>query len=63
MKSVGVVGEMYDLGGGSSVYHTSRLQRQFRDINVAKSHIMVSPSVLAVIGGSLFGLDHNVSLL
>jgi len=62
-KSVGVVGEMYELGGGSSVYHSSRLQRQFRDVNVARSHIMVSRSVLAVIGGSLFGLDHNVSLL
>lgn len=57
MKSVGVVGQMYDLGGGTSVYRTSALQRHFRDINVAKSHIMVSPGSLEMVGGSLFGLD------
>jgi alkylation response protein AidB-like acyl-CoA dehydrogenase len=61
--SVKVVGEMYDLGGGASVYASSRLQRQFRDIHVAKSHIMVAPSTLEVIGGSLFGLDVNTSML
>ena len=62
-RSVGVVGEMYDLGGGSSVYRGSRLQRCFRDVNVAKSHIMVAPSTLETIGRTLFGLDTNVSAL
>lgn len=63
IKSVGVVDEMYSLGGGSSVYHNSRLQRYFRDIHVAKSHIMVSPATLETIGGLFFGLDLNVSML
>lgn len=63
IRSVGVVGEMYDLGGGSSIYNTSRLQRQFRDINVAKAHIMVSPATFETIGALLFGLDPNVATL
>jgi len=41
----------------------SRLQRYFRDIHVAKSHIMVSPATLETIGGLFFGLDLNVSML
>lgn len=63
MRSVGVVQEMYDLGGGSAVYHSSRLQRYFRDINVAKTHIMVSPATLETIGAHFFGLEPNVSRL
>lgn len=63
IKSVGIVNEMYDLGGGSSIYETSRLQRYFRDINVAKSHIMVAPSTLETAGRLLFGLDTNASRL
>jgi len=63
IKSVGVVNEMYNLGGGSSVYHSSRLQRYFRDINVAKSHIMVSQSTLETVGALFFGLEPNVSAL
>lgn len=62
-KSVSVVSEMYDLGGGSAVYENSRLQRHFRDINVAKSHIMVAPSTFETIGRLLFGLDSNVATL
>lgn len=62
-KSVGVVEEMYNLGGGSAVYKTSRLQRQFRDINVAKTHIMVSNQVLETVGALYFGLEPNVSRL
>jgi alkylation response protein AidB-like acyl-CoA dehydrogenase len=63
MRCVGVVQEMYDLGGGSSVYNGSRLQRHFRDINVAKSHIMVAPSTLETIGAHFFGLEPNTSRL
>ena len=63
MRSVGVVEAMYDLGGGAAVYRSSRLQRQFRDIHVAKSHIMVAPSTLEVIGASLFGLEGSYAML
>ena len=63
MRSVGVVDAMVALAGGTAVYRSSRLQRQFRDIHVAKSHIMVAPSTLEVIGASLFGIDANFSML
>ncbi len=63
LKSVGVVEEMYNLGGGSAVYRTSRLQRYFRDINVAKTHIMVSQQTLEIAGSLFFGLEANVSRL
>ena len=62
-KSVGVVDEMYALGGGSAVYEKSRLQRHFRDINVAKSHIMVAPSTLETIGRLFFGVPTNTATL
>ena len=62
-KSVGVVDEMYALGGGSAVYEKSRLQRHFRDINVAKSHIMVAPSTLETIGRLFFGMPTNTATL
>ncbi len=61
IRSVGVVDEMYNLGGGSAVYRSSRLQRYFRDIHVAKAHIMVSQSTLETIGAHFFGLEPNVS--
>ncbi len=62
-KSVSVVSAMYDLGGGASVYKTSRLQRSFRDIHVAKSHIMVAPSTFETVGRVLFGLDVQAASL
>ena len=63
MACAQVVDEMYNLGGGSSVYKSSRLQRYFRDVHVATQHIMVAPSTLETIGGHLFGLDANVATL
>lgn len=63
LSSVSVVNDMYELGGGSAVYETSRLQRHFRDINVARSHIMVSQSTLQTVGAHLFGLEPNTSAL
>ncbi len=62
-KSVGVVNDMYDLGGGTSVYNKSKLQTHFRDIHVAKSHIMVAPSTLETIGRLYFGLESNTATL
>ncbi len=58
-----VVDEMYKLGGGSSVYKTSRLQRYFRDIHVATQHIMVAPQTFETVGSLLFGLETDVSML
>jgi len=63
IKSASVVDEMYNLGGGSAVYENSRLQRHFRDIHVATSHIMVAPSTLETIGRLFFGLESNSATL
>lgn len=54
---------MYDLGGGTSVYRTSRLQRCFRDIHVATQHIMVAPTTLELTGKLFLGLEANTATL
>lgn len=61
--SVKVVDAMYTLAGGVSVYESSRLQRQFRDIHVATQHIMVAPSTLETVGRLLLGVDADTSSL
>jgi len=61
--SVSVVEAMYNQGGGSAVYSHSRLQLYFRDIHVAKSHIMVSPTTLETVGRLFFDLPTNTSRL
>jgi hypothetical protein len=53
---------MYALGGGVSVYETSRLQRYLRDVQVARQHIMVSPSVMETAGRLLLDVKANVSM-
>ena len=59
----GVVDEMYHLGGGTAVYQKSPLQRYFRDIHVANSHIMVAPTILQPIGRLFFGIDDDAPTL
>ena len=54
---------MYTLGGGTSVYRESRLQRIFRDVHVATQHMMVGPSTMEVVGRLLLGLETDVSQL
>lgn len=44
---------LYDLGGGSSVYEHSPLQRRFRDAHVATQHIMTAPGVFELGGRAL----------
>jgi alkylation response protein AidB-like acyl-CoA dehydrogenase len=61
--AVKVVDAMYTLAGGTSVYETSRLQRQFRDVHVATQHIMVAPSTLETVGRLYLGIDTNTALL
>lgn len=38
-----VVGVLYQLGGGSAIYETSRLERCFRDSNTLTHHILLAP--------------------
>jgi len=58
-----VVDLMYDLGGGTSVYHRSPLQRIFRDVHVATQHMMVSPATMELTGRLLLGLETDTSQL
>jgi alkylation response protein AidB-like acyl-CoA dehydrogenase len=54
---------MYDLGGGSSVYLTSQLQRRFRDAHAGTQHIMVSPATYELTGRVLMGLPTDATQL
>ena len=54
---------MYNLGGGSSVYETSRLQRCFRDIHVATQHMLVATPTLELAGRLFLGLEAETSTL
>jgi len=54
---------MYHAGGGTAVYATSPLQRQFRDIHVVTQHMMVAPATLELVGRILLGLEADTSML
>lgn len=58
-----VVDRMYHLGGGTSVYRQSPLQRHFRDVHVATQHMMVSASTLELTGRLLLGVETDVAVL
>jgi indole-3-acetate monooxygenase len=47
---------VYTMGGATSVYTTSRLERCFRDIHVLTQHVGVSPWQWERVGRSLLGL-------
>ena len=54
---------MYHLGGGTSVYKRSPLQRIFRDVHVATQHMMVSDATMELTGRLLLGLDSDTAML
>jgi len=54
-SSAEVVDEMYSLGGGTSIYATSPLQRRFRDVHTATQHVLVGSSVWQTAGRVLLG--------
>jgi len=62
-SSAEAVDVMYQLGGGSSVYRRSRLQRCFRDVHVVTQHMMVGPPTLELTGRMLLGLDADTGQL
>jgi indole-3-acetate monooxygenase len=61
--SVHAVDLMYNLGGGTSVYKTSPLQRIFRDVHVASQHMMVAPATMETVGRVLLGQETDTSQL
>lgn len=54
---------MYMLGGGSSVYRGSALQRHFRDVHVATQHMMVSEATFELTGRLFLGVPTNTAML
>ena len=61
--SVRTVDLMYNLGGGTSVYKTSPLQRIFRDVHVASQHMQVATPTMETAGRHMLGLDGDYSQL
>ncbi len=62
-SSVRAVDLMYNLGGGTSVYKTSALQRIFRDVHVASQHMQVATPTMETAGRHMLGLDGDYSQL
>ena len=62
-ESVKVVDLMYNLGGGTSVYRTSPLQRYFRDVHVASQHMMIATPTMETVGRVLLGLETDITQL
>jgi indole-3-acetate monooxygenase len=61
--SVRTVDLMYNLGGGTSVYRTSPLQRIFRDVHVASQHMQVATPTMETVGRHMLGIDGDYSQL
>jgi alkylation response protein AidB-like acyl-CoA dehydrogenase len=61
--AAGVVDTCYELGGGSSIYARSPLQRRFRDVHVATQHMLISPSTWELTGRLLLGLPTDTAQL
>lgn len=57
------VDSMYELGGGSSVYESSPLQRRLRDVHVATQHMLVGPATWELAGRVLLGQETDTSQL
>jgi alkylation response protein AidB-like acyl-CoA dehydrogenase len=57
------VDRMYELGGGSSIYLSSPLQRCFRDVHVVTQHASVAAGSLELAGRALLGVDGDYAVL
>ena len=53
----------YNLGGGTSVYRSSPLQRYFRDVHTATQHMMVGPGTWEQTGRLYLGLETDTAML
>lgn len=61
--SVRAVDACYTLGGGTSVYRASPLQRRFRDVHVITQHMMVAAPTYELAGRILLGLPVDASMV
>lgn len=57
------VDRAYDAGGGTSIFASSRLQRDFRDVHAITQHIAVGAATLELVGRVILGVETDVSLL
>jgi indole-3-acetate monooxygenase len=62
-SSASVVDRAYESGGGTSIFASSRLQRDFRDVHAITQHIAGGPATLELIGRVLLGVETDVSQL
>jgi len=53
----------YTLGGGTSIFEHSPLQRCLRDAHVVTQHIMVAPRLYETLGKLHFGIDIDASMI
>jgi indole-3-acetate monooxygenase len=56
-NAIEAVDLMYRVGGASSIYATSRLDRCLRDVHTAAAHVWVAPDTYELAGRLLLGLD------
>jgi indole-3-acetate monooxygenase len=61
--SASAVDTAYDLGGGTSIYETSLLQKRFRDVHAATQHMLIGPSTWELTGRLMLGLPTDVAQL
>jgi len=55
--AVQAVDLMYNVGGATAIYATSRLDRCLRDVHTAAAHVWVAPDTYELAGRLLLGLD------
>jgi alkylation response protein AidB-like acyl-CoA dehydrogenase len=63
MEGAAVAETAYRLGGGSSIYETSPLQRRFRDAHAATQHMLVAPATWELTGRLLLGQPTDTTQL
>jgi alkylation response protein AidB-like acyl-CoA dehydrogenase len=61
--SADVVRSMFDLGGGTTIYDDSPLQRRFRDAHTATAHFQVNATSREIPGRVLLGQGTDTSVL
>jgi indole-3-acetate monooxygenase len=61
--SASAVDIAYELGGGTSIYSTSPLQRRFRDVHAATQHMLIGPSTWELTGRLMLGLQTDIAQL
>jgi len=57
------VNAAYTLGGGTSIFEKSPLQRCLRDAHVVTQHIMVGPRLYETLGKLHFGIDIDAAMI